>query len=255
MKPLGYEKFACVYDVMMKEVPYEAWAEYIQEIMKKHDCKAQIILDLGCGTGTMTQLFASMGYETIGIDLSEDMLIIARDKAQKAQQDILYLCQDMSDFELYGTVGCVVSLCDSINYITSEEDLLRVFKLVNNYLDPGGLFIFDINTEYKFSKIMKDNTFAETLENCAYIWENYYYKKEKINEYKLTLFIEEEGNYSRYEELHYEKAYSVDTISLLLKEAGLKLEAVYHDQTFLEPQKKSERVYFVAREHEKFKEN
>lgn len=248
---MGYEKFASVYDVMMVDVPYEDWVDYIQKILVYHKCDPKMLLDLGCGTGTMTRQFAMKGYETIGIDLSEDMLIVAKDKAQKAQLDILYLCQDMRNFELYGTVGCIVSLCDSLNYITSEADMLQVFKLVNNYLDPEGLFIFDLNTEYKFSRVMKDNTFAETFDSSAYIWENYYYKKDKINEYKLTLFIEEDNGYTRHEEVHYEKAYDVDTISRLLQEAGMKVEGIYHDQTFSSPQKNSERIYFVAREQGK----
>lgn len=248
---MGYEKFASVYDIMMADVPYEEWAQYIEELLVRHDCNPKIFLDLGCGTGIITQLFAKKGYEMIGIDLSEDMLIIARDKALESKLDILYLCQDMRDFELYGTVGCVVSVCDSLNYITSEEDLLKVFKLVNNYLDPEGLFVFDLNTEYKFSKIMKDNTFARTFDASAYIWENYYYEKEKINEYKLTLFIKDNNGYSRYEEIHYEKAYDIDTITSLLQEAGLKVEGIYHDQAFSCPKKNSERIYFVAREQGK----
>jgi SAM-dependent methyltransferase len=248
---MSYEKFASVYDIMMADVPYEEWAQYIEEILALHKCQPKIFLDLGCGTGTITQLFAEKGYETIGIDLSEEMLGVARDKALASNLDILYLCQDMREFELYGTVGCVVSVCDSLNYITSENDLLKVFKLVNNYLDPEGLFIFDLNTEYKFSKIMKDNTFACTFDNSAYIWENYYYKNENINEYKLTLFIEEENGYARYEEVHYEKAYDIETITKLLQEAGLKIEGIYHDHSFSSPKKNSERIYFVAREQGK----
>lgn len=251
---MGYKKFASVYDVMMQDVPYEQWANYLEAIMVKYNVRPQLLLDLGCGTGTITQLFAEKGYDTIGIDLSEDMLIVAKEKAQKSKLDILYLCQDMTSFELYGTVGCIISVCDSLNYITDEQELLKVFKLINNYLEPGGLFIFDLNTEYKFEKILGDNTFAQAYEGCAYIWDNYYYEDEKMNEYHLTLFVEENNNYSRYEELHYEKAYSIDCIKLLLKEAGLKLEAIYNDNTFEECEATSERIYIVAREQMKEKQ-
>lgn len=251
---LAYEAFAQVYDTMMEDVPYEEWAEYIIALLEKFSCKPEMILDLGCGTGTMTELMALKGYDMIGLDLSEDMLIRAKDKAKQAQLDILYLCQDMMAFELYGTVGCIISICDSLNYITTEEGLLEVFKLANNYLEPDGLFIFDLNTDYKFKEVMSDQTFAQTFENCAYIWDNYYYEDENINEYILTLFIEKNGVYERSEETHHEKAYSIDVIKRLILASGLKLEAIYHDNTFDVPKKTSERLYFVAREQGKRKE-
>lgn len=251
---MAYEAFAQVYDTMMQDIPYEEWADYIINLLEKFNCKPEMILDLGCGTGTMTQLLAKKGYEMIGLDLSEDMLIRAKEKAKQADLDILYLCQDMTGFELYGTVGCIISVCDSLNYITVEEELLEVFKLADNYLEPEGLFIFDLNTEYKFKEIMADQTFAETFEDCAYIWDNYYYEEEGINEYILTLFVEKEGVYERSEETHHEKAYSVATIKRLLQISGLKLEAIYHDNTYDGPKKTSERLYFVAREQKKLKE-
>lgn len=235
----------------MKDVPYNDWVRYLEKIFQRFNHKPNTILDLGCGTGTITQLFAQKGYDPIGIDLSEDMLLISKEKAKKLKLDILYLCQDIISFELYGTVDCIISLCDSLNYILNENELLQVFKLVNNYLEPKGLFIFDLNTEYKFKEIMAENVFAETYEECAYIWDNYYYEDKKINEYILTLFIKEGKCYSRHEEIHYEKAYSIQTIEELLIKAGLKLEAVYNDNSFDEPDDKSERIYFVAREQGK----
>ncbi len=252
---LAYEAFAQVYDTMMQDVPYEQWVEYILKLMSKFNCKPEMILDLGCGTGTVTGLLAQKGYDMIGLDLSEDMLMRAKEKAKQANLDILYLCQDMTSFELYGTVGCILSVCDSLNYIVSETELLEVFKLVHNYLEPEGLFIFDMNTEYKFQEVMGDQVFAETFHDCAYIWDNYYYEEEKINEYILTLFTEKKGLYERSEETHHEKAYSLEQIKGLIKASGLKLEAIYHDNTFEAPKKTTERVYFVAREQKKLKEN
>lgn len=250
----SYENFAKVYDIMMEDIPYQEWVEYIELIMKKNNCHPKLMLDLGCGTGNITTLLAQKGYDMIGIDNSADMLSIAKSKAKDHQVDILYLLQDMRLFELYGTVGCIISLCDSLNYITEEKDLLEVFKLVNNYLDPSGLFIFDLNTEYKFKENMTNHTFAETYDDCAYIWDNYYYEDEKINEYLLTLFIKDDkNNYNRYEEIHYEKAYSIDKIKHLLDEAGLKLESVYDEGSFNKPKATSTRIYFVAREQQKAK--
>lgn len=252
---MAYELFAEVYDVMMQDVPYKEWAEYILKIMDKFNCKPDIILDLGCGTGTVTQILAEKGYDMIGIDLSSDMLIKAKEKARMAELDILFLCQDMTEFELFGTVGCIISVCDSLNYILEDDELLKVFQLANNYLEPDGLFIFDVNTEYKFSEIMSENTFAQAYDNCAYIWDNYYYEQEKINEYTLTLFVEkEDNNYVKATETHYERAYEINKIKMLLAKAGLELLAVYHDNTFDLPKKDSERVYFVAREYMKRKQ-
>lgn len=245
---MSYEKFAQVYDIMMEDTPYESWAEYIEQIFDKFGSEPKLILDLGCGTGTMSTIFSRKGYDMIGIDFSSDMLMIAKEKTERVGAKVLYLNQDMTDFELYGTVDCIVSLCDSLNYITDEDQLKKVFSLVNNYLEPKGLFIFDMNTPYKFRKVLSDKTFAEAYENCAYIWENYFYEEESINEYKLTLFIDEDENYQRYEEIHYEKAYSIENIQRLIEEAGLKLEGIYDELSFSPPSQKSERIYFVARE-------
>ena len=134
-------------DIMMDDVPYDDWTNYIETILKKNNISPELILDLGCGTGSITNRLARKGFNMIGIDLSEDMLSIAKDKAREEDLEILYLCQDMREFELYGTVGCIVSICDSLNYILEEDELLEVFIRVNNYLDPNGLFIFDLNTE------------------------------------------------------------------------------------------------------------
>ena len=198
-------------------------------------------------------MLAKEGYDMIGIDIAEDMLAVAREKANDEEQNILYLLQDMREFELYGTVDCIISLFDSINYITQEEDLLEVFKLVNNYLEPKGLFVFDINTEYKFENILGSNTFAETNEKASYIWENYYDEEEKINEYYMNFFIkQQQGNfYEKFEEMHYEKAYSMEKVTSLLEKSGLKLLSVFDAFTFDKPRVDSERLYFVAQEIKK----
>lgn len=143
----AYTGFAEVYDTFMDNIPYEEWTAYIREILMEYDITDGLVLDLGCGTGTMTELLAGYGYDMIGVDNSEDMLEIAMEKKQQSGHDILYLLQDMREFELYGTVRAIVSACDSLNYITEPEELKEVFRLVNNYLDPKGLFLFDFNTE------------------------------------------------------------------------------------------------------------
>ena len=144
-----YTSFAQVYDTFMDNVPYEDWSARIQSILKQYDITSGLALDLGCGTGKMTELLATAGYDMIGVDNSEDMLELAMEKRLKSGHDILYLLQNMQEFELYGTVGAIVSVCDSVNYMVEEEELLEVFRLANNYLDPEGIFLFDFNTEYK----------------------------------------------------------------------------------------------------------
>lgn len=245
----AYESFASVYDIFMGDIEYSGWAEYIHNIWNRENFTPKLIADLGCGTGTISRIFAKEGYSVIGIDNSEDMLAQAKKKAQEEGLDILYLLQDMREFELYGTVNCIISLFDSLNYVIEEKELFKVFQLVNNYLHPGGLFIFDLNTEYKFETILGQNTFAQTTENAAYIWENTYDEAEKINEFYMNFFIKEKnGTYRREEEFHYEKAYSIDTILSLLSKSGLALCGVYDAYTFDAPKKDSERIYIVAKE-------
>ena len=173
----SYTSFAQVYDIFMDNVPYEEWSARIQSILKQYGIRDGLALDLGCGTGRMTELLASAGYDMIGVDNSEEMLELAMEKRQRSGHDILYLLQNMQEFELYGTVGAIVSVCDSINYVTEEEELLEVFRLANNYLDPEGIFLFDFNTEYKYREILGDNTFAEERRvgrECRSRWSPYH---------------------------------------------------------------------------------
>lgn len=261
-----YTGFASVYDMFMDNVPYEEWAAYVKKLLEKHGIFQGLLLELGCGTGSMTRQLADQGYDMIGVDNSEEMLQVAREKGKEDSTDILYLCQDMREFELYGTVAAVISVCDSMNYILSEEDLLQVFKLVNNYLDPNGVFIFDLDTQYAYEEVLGDNTIAESREEGSFIWENTYYEEELVNEINLTLFLpelEEKENASgsghaqlfrRYEETHYRKAYPIKTIKRLLEEAGMEWVAVYEALTEKKPTKTTERVYIIAREkHQKNK--
>ena len=188
----AYTSFARVYDTFMDNVPYKEWADYLGKILKEYGIDDGLVLDLGCGTGNMTEMLASSGYDMIGVDNAEEMLEIAMEKKVESGHDILYLLQDMREFELYGTVRAVISACDSVNYITDDEDLTEVFRLVNNYLDPEGLFVFDFNTEYKYREILGEQTIAEDREECSFIWDNYYDEDERINEYELTLFVRDE---------------------------------------------------------------
>lgn len=249
----AYSGFAEVYDLFMDNVPYEAWGRYVVRQLRRYGVREGIVLDLGCGTGKMTRFLAKEGYDMIGADLSGEMLDIARRKKSPGA-DILYLNQDMRELELYGTVRAVISVCDSVNYITEEKDLLRVFSLVNNYLDPGGIFLFDLNTPYKYRELLAENTICENREESSFIWENYYDADTQRNEYDLTLFIrEEDGRYQKYEETHYQRAYSIEKIKELIEASGLKWIACREAFCGQAPQKTSERVTILAQECEKNK--
>lgn len=247
MRP--YTGFATVYDLFMDNVPYDAWTDYLIELFKIYGVEKGLVLELGCGTGSMTSRMAKKGYDMIGIDASEDMLSIARQANSDNEKSILYLCQDIRDFELYGTVAGIYSVCDTMNYILTEDDLVKVFTLANNYLDKDGVFIFDLDTTYAYEKILGDRTIAEDREEGSFIWENYYHKNEMINEINLSLFVaEENGLYRKYEETHYRRAYSIDAIRSLVERAGMEWLAVYDALTLDKPRADSERVYIVIRE-------
>lgn len=242
-----YDRFADIYDEFMRDASYGEWADYIERLWERHGPAPRLVLDLACGTGSLTAELARKGYEMIAIDGSEQMLARAK---EKLPADTPCLCQDMREFELYGTVDGVLCTCDSLNYLPEEEDLFRVFRLVENYLEPGGTFIFDLNTRYRFEQVYADNTFAQTADDAAFIWENYFYEEEGINEYAVTFFEEnEDGSYERAEETHYEKAYDIGRVEELLGAAGLRCEAVYDAFTLDAPRPDSERVCFVAREY------
>lgn len=251
----AYTSFAKVYDMFMDNVPYEEWCSHLCGMLREDGIENGLILDLGCGTGSLTELLAGEGYDCIGVDLSADMLEIAMEKREQSGHDILYLQQDMREFELYGTVRAVICVCDSLNYIMEEEDLLQVFRLVNNYLDPEGVFIFDFNTVYKYKEVMGDTVIAEDRGECSFIWDNYYYDEEKINEYDLTLFIREEGKeknlYRKYQETHYQRGYTLDEMKELIQSSGLIFETAYDAFTHEAPTEKSERIYIIAREYGK----
>lgn len=251
----AYTSFASVYDTFMDNVPYKEWGEYIHSLLEGYGVKDGLLLDLGCGTGSMTEILAGYGYDMIGVDNSEDMLELAMEKKLDSGHDILYLLQDMREFELYGTVRAVVSVCDSVNYITEPGDLEQVFRLVNNYLDPGGVFIFDFNTDYKYREVMGECTIAEDRGKCSFIWDNYYYEEERINEYDLTLFIQENDEtdnlYRKYQETHYQRGYTLEEITELLKKAGLIFLAAYDMDSRGDPEQTSQRICVAARENGK----
>ncbi len=242
----AYTGFAEVYDLFMEDVPYETWRDFITGVLRREGIADGLVCELGCGTGRMTRMLAACGYAMIGIDASQEMLSAAR---EKESEGILYLEQDMREFELYGTVRAVVSICDSMNYLLKEQDLLQVFSLVNNYLDPGGIFLFDLNTEYKFRELMGTQAFCEHREQGTLVWENYYDEDEKVNEYALTIFLRQsQGLYRKYEEVHYERSYELCGVIRLLEQAGMRFVSACDALDYGEVRADSERIYILAKE-------
>ena len=247
----GYDAIAHVYEKLNSEIDYKKWADFIEAIFDKHlQTRPSLVLDLACGTGTMTRELSSRGYDMIGIDGSADMLAEAFMQKEEGEST-LYLNQDMREFELYGTVGAVVCCLDSINYLLSESDVKKTFSLVHNYLDPDGLFIFDVNTPYKFENIYSDNAYIleDELEGSAIYcgWQNSYDKESGICDFYLSLFEETDEGYSRFDEHQEERCYQKDTLLKLLCECGFEKVDVVSGYNFEAPDQKCERWYFIAR--------
>lgn len=241
-----YDEFAFLYDELMNQVPYEEWIEFIISEFLANIKPIRLVCELGCGTGNITLPLAKRGYEMIGIDFSENMLMIAREKAYEENLNILFLLQDMREFELYGTVDAIISVCDSCNYIDSTG-LKSVFKLVANYLENEGLFIFDLNTRYKFESIYANQTFTEIGEDYAIIWENQFDPSSGCNEYNLTGFIEnpEVSAYERFEEVHQEYTYDHQSVLNWIENSGLCVIAAYDNYTKEPAHELSERITYV----------
>lgn len=252
-----YSGFAQVYDIFMDGTPYGEWKDFVLSVFRSHGVKkGDIVLDLGCGTGTLTELLAGAGYDMIGIDNSEEMLNIAMGKKAVSGRDILYLRQDMRNFELFGTVKAVISICDCLNYLLEEEELLEVFRLADNYLDPGGIFLFDFNTVYKYETVIGDTTIAENRDDCSFIWENFYHGGKGINEYDLTIFAKEKaGLFRRFTETHYQRGYTLEQMQRLVGQAGLDFFGAVDADTHGGVRAESERIYVIAREKKKLKQN
>lgn len=267
----AYTDFASVYDIFMDDTPYEEWASYIMDLLEEYGVakgdlpeaesarqkalavERNVVVDLGCGTGTLTELLADKGCDMIGIDASQEMLNIALEKRERSGKEILYLCQDMRELELYGTAGAVISVCDSLNYLLEEEEMLRVFRLVNNYLYPGGVFLFDFNTVYKYETVIGDSVIAENREDCSFIWENYYDAEGQINEYDLTIFARTENQdgediFRRFTETHYQRGYTLEEMRGMVEKAGMEFVRAEDADTRGEVREESERIYVIARE-------
>lgn len=271
-----YNSFARVYDELMDNIPYREWACYILELLKEYGVEDGLVAELGCGTGNITELLSEAGYDMIGIDNSEDMLEVANEKKQLHGKDsILYLLQDMEEFELFGTVNAIICVCDSINYVTDKAGITEVFRLANNYLEAGGIFICDFKTKHYFRDVVGESVIAEDRDDISFIWDNYYDEEQDINELALSLFVREDvlkrtvadeenaeknrdGNghtesdggdiYRKYQEYHYQIGLDIEDMKKCVEASGMELVAMYDAFTHEPATDDSERVYVIARE-------
>jgi SAM-dependent methyltransferase len=244
---MSYSAIAECYDALNSHIDYESFANFLnKEIRAGGVSDGSLVLDLACGTGNITLPLLKRGYDMIGVDLSGDMLNIARNK--KDGDRVLWLCQDMRSFELYGTVGAVVCCLDSINYLTSRNGLDKCFSLVHNYLDPNGIFIFDVNTPYKFENVYGNNHYVLEDEGIFCGWQNFYDRKSGLCDFELSFFYEnEDGSYTRLDETQTERCYSIKTLTNLLKKNGFEIIKVISDFDGSPVTDTDERAYFVCR--------
>ena len=241
----SYIGFAQVYDKFMDNVDYKQWCDYVISILKEYGIEKDTVVELGCGSGNATKLLSEAGYHMIGIDNSQEMLEIAMDK--RGESEILYVLQDMRTFELPGSVPAMVSIGDSMNYITEDEDLKKVFSQVARYLEKDGIFVFDLKTIHYFSDI-GEAVIAEDRDECSFIWDNYFNKDDNINEYQLSVFVRgEDGRFDKYEEVHYQRAYSLEEIKNAAESSGLKLAGAYNAFTKETAGEENDRIYVVMK--------
>lgn len=245
----GYSIFARYYDNLTANIDYVKRAEYFHEIIKRYkNTEGSILLDLACGTGSISEEMAKIGYDVIGVDYSDEMLGIALDKKFDSGLNILYLCQDMRKLDLYGSMDVTICALDSINHLNSLADVKKVFENVALFSEPQGLFIFDINTLYKHRNILANNTFTYETDNVFCVWENTLVEDTDEVKMNLEFFeLEENGLYSRTSDSFSEKAYSEESIEELLRECGFELLAKFGDDTFSPPACNSQRIVYAAR--------
>ncbi len=265
-----YQAFASVYDELMSDVPYDEWCDRIDRDIRKYgvsetpgerkeavSCEEAVlaserdlVADLACGTGVVTRKLFDKGYDVFGVDISSEML--SRAQASDDGRGIMYLNQDICELDLYSTIGTAVCICDSLNYLLSDEELEAAFAGVSNFLYPGGLFIFDCNTSYKYREAIGESTIAEAGEDVSFIWDNFYDEDENINEYDLTLFIKrEDGLYERAEETHLQRGIEKEDIESLAEKSGLDIMLISDSDTDGAVSEKTERIYAVLKKPEK----
>jgi SAM-dependent methyltransferase len=248
-KMSSYHFLAECYDELTYDVDYEAWADYIQAHFRRSPLPGNIVLDLACGTGSLTRALAKRGYEMIGVDRSPEMLSRATEKCRELPGiPPLFLCQPMEKLDLYGTVDACVCCLDSVNYVTDQKKLQKAFDRLHLFLAPGGLFLFDVNTPEKLMGLDGQVFFDET-QDVYCVWRAKYFQRTKLCSYYMDIFrLDGESNqWDRGEELHRQRAYSIDELTAMLEQAGFHKIKVFGNLKLRAPVDGEERVFFAAR--------
>ncbi len=244
----GYAGFSGVYDALTENVDYTARAEYIADLLALGGVTGGILLDLACGTGTLSVEMAKKGFEVIGVDSSGEMLSVAMNNAFEAGENILFLCQKMQSLDLYGTVNACICTLDSINHLTNEADVQAAFDRVSLFTEPGGIFVFDVNTPYKHREVLANNTFVYDVDGVYCVWQNTLDEKTDTVQIDLDIFEEVEPDfYERTQESFCERAYSAEKLKSMLENSGFEVTAVYGELSKEPPHKESQRVFITAR--------
>ncbi|PJN89315.1 class I SAM-dependent DNA methyltransferase [Bacillus sp. mrc49] len=246
---MTYERFAYVYDELMKDAPYEKWLMILTAKLEQYGIGGRKVLDLACGTGEMTVELAQHGFEVTGVDLSDEMLLVANEKAVKLSLTIPLFQQNMAELEGLGRFDCVTIFCDSLNYLRDEADIAKTFTRVHEHLEDGGLFLFDVHSLYKMEEVFHNHTFAVSDEEVSYIWDCFPGEEPYSVEHELSFFVKDErsGLYDRFDELHYQRTYPVDQYKKWLQQAGFTVTELMADLEEAPPVSETERVLFVAR--------
>ncbi|MFC0188108.1 class I SAM-dependent DNA methyltransferase [Fictibacillus aquaticus] len=244
---MSYQQFAYYYDELMESAPYSHWVEYFKKKSLKYEFEGNRVLDLGCGTGSFSIRLAKEGYAVTGVDLSSEMLMIAKVKAEKENVMLSLFEQDMRSLEGLGEFDAVTIFCDSLNYLLTEEDVLDAFHSARSHLKSGGLLFFDVHTIYKMQHIFLGNTFGSNEEHLSYIWQCYEGEWPDSVEHDLSFFVRNGTMYDRFDELHIQRTFSADTFAELLKKAGFQLLETTADFIDGDILPESERQFFIAR--------
>lgn len=248
---MAYEQFAFIYDKLMEEVPYDQWVTFVEKIKEQYfpSQRSFSILDVACGTGELSVQFAKKGWDVTGVDLSEDMLAIANEKASEAQIPIPFFQQNMAELQGFEQQDCIVIFLDSINYLQSEQEVIQTFSSVYDQLKEGGIFLFDVHSAYKINEVFASSTFTLVEDEVSYIWNSFKGEYDNSVEHELTFFVldEETDQYERMDELHKQRTYPMEHYQAWLQEAGFSVLSIFGDEPFLPISDTSERLYFVCK--------
>jgi 2-polyprenyl-3-methyl-5-hydroxy-6-metoxy-1,4-benzoquinol methylase len=244
-----YQGFAYIYDLLMKDAPYDKWVSLIKESISTYSSGAKKVLDVGCGTGEIAIRLARQQLEVTGVDLSEDMLAVAQSKLDEDKVNILFLQQDMRELTGFSEPFDVVTICcDSLNYLESSEDVKASFHAVKNLLKDQGLLIFDVHSLNKIHNIFAGTTFADQDNDVSFIWRSYPGDEPNSIEHDMSFFVRRDELYERYDELHYQRTFTVDEYTSWLEAASFDVLKVCSDFHLGEnPTSTSERLFFIAR--------